>query len=106
MSKLVGKFIVDQDRVYVIEELLPDGRVFVGKFIVDLSDDYAVVRYEGNVVLPIPDDRPVYSDEAEAVRYSISNALYACRRDGFEYPAETLKIIRGALKHLGDDVTF
>lgn len=106
MSKLVGKFIVDQDRVYVIEELLPDGRVFVGKYYIDLSDDYAGVRYEGNVVLPIPDDRPVYSDEAEVVRYSITNALYACRRDGFEYPAETLKIIRGALKYFGDEVTF
>lgn len=106
MSKLVGKFIVDQGRVYVIEELLPDGRVFVGRYYIDLSDDYAAVRYEGNAVLPIPDDRPVYSDEAEAVRYSIASALYSCRRDGFEYPAETLKIIRGALKHLGDEVTF
>ena len=58
MSKLVGKFIVDQDRIYVIEELLPDGRVFIGKYQIELLDDYAGVRYEGNVVLPIPDDRP------------------------------------------------
>lgn len=106
MSKLVGKFIVDRDRVYVIEELLPDGRVFVEKYQIDLSDDYAGVRYVGNVVLPIPDDTAIYSDEAEVVRYSITNALHTRNRDGFEYPIETVKKVRGSLKHLGDEVTF
>lgn len=100
MSKLVGKFIVDQDRVYKIEELLPDGRVYARVYVVVLCSDMASIEDCADMVLPIPDGTYIRQTDREAFGVATANEIRRVKGDN-GYDKNKIRRIRTALVRAG-----